>query len=278
MTISGEETSALIELVRETAKAEILPRFRQLDHSQISAKTAPDDLVTVADKASEERISKGVEAILPGALIVGEEAASENHLLLDGIATADKCVIIDPIDGTWNYAHGLSTFGVILAVVESGRTVYGLIYDPVLDDWIEAHRGKGAWLCRHDCNPLKLRMGDPSSDLAASSGFVAFQLFPRDKHLTLVEKLTAFRRTMALRCAAHEYRLLVQGHVDFSLNAMLNPWDHAAGALLVEEAGGVARLIDGTDYAPTLRQGRLLLAKSGDQWSALQAHFAPAVG
>ena len=129
MSLTSEQVDALIQIVRDVAAKEVRPLFRNLDTSDIDSKSAPDDLVTVADRAAELAIAAAVAKLLPDAEIVGEEAVSADAAILDRVGQG-QVVVIDPIDGTWNFAHGLSTYGVILAVVEDGETVFGMLYDP----------------------------------------------------------------------------------------------------------------------------------------------------
>ncbi|MGL6209871.1 MAG: inositol monophosphatase family protein [Paracoccaceae bacterium] len=178
MSLDHHQTAALIDLVRTVARAEIMPLFRNLPMGGIRAKTAPDDLVTQADVAAELALAAGIRAILPGAVVIGEEAVSANAAVLDRLAGADIAVIIDPIDGTWNYANGLTVFGVILAVVERGQTVWGLLYDPVMDDWVTASPGNGAWYHRPGAAPLRQRVS-PQADLADLTGYLPVFQFPR---------------------------------------------------------------------------------------------------
>lgn len=270
MTLSPADESALIETVREVAAQEILPRFRSLDPVDIATKSRQDDLVTIADREAERRLSEAAHRILPGVVVVGEEAVADDPDLQNDIADADTCLIIDPVDGTWNFAHGLATFGVILALSSKGQTVWGLIYDPIGDDWVVARAGEGTAYVKSDGSAKKLRFNDaPSPTIDTAMGYVHSYLFDGDERHQLFSILPHFHKTDALRCSAHEYRLLAQGAVDFCLSPVLNPWDHAAGCLIVEEAGGVARLLDGTPYAPTVRSGRLLVAQSEQTWAEI---------
>ncbi|MEJ6391552.1 inositol monophosphatase family protein [Gymnodinialimonas ulvae] len=267
MSFDAHHEAALIDAVRTAARSEIMPRFRNLPAADIATKSAPDDLVTVADRAAERAITDAVQRILPEATVVGEEAAADDPAILDRVGTG-LCVIIDPIDGTWNFANGLSVFGVIVAVVSEGRTIWGMLYDPTHDDWIAARVGQGAWFCAPDAAPRAVQMGSAVA-LDRMTGLIVSSQFPAKDQLHIAQTLPRFHRVTNLMCSCHEYRLLAQGSVDFCLNAHLNPWDHAAGALIVQEAGGVARLLDGADYRPTRRDGRLLLAKSEASWAAL---------
>ncbi len=160
MSLSKAQADAIISVVRAVARAEILPLFRGLEGTKIEAKSAADDLVTVADKAAERALSDAFREILPDARVIGEEAVAEDASLLDQIGQPGQTVIIDPIDGTWNYANDVASFGVIIAVVEDRRTVFGLLYDPSHDDWIMAHEGQGAWFVA-----TAMRRGGWMSDL-----------------------------------------------------------------------------------------------------------------
>lgn len=268
MRFGDSERERLIAAVREAAATEILPRFRALGEGEISAKSRADDLVTIADLRAEARITEAAMAILPGAAVIGEEAVARDAGLLDRIAEADLSVIIDPIDGTWNYANGLALFGVIVAVAARGETVFGLIYDPLGDDWLWAGRGEGAAFAGKNGAGRAVRSGQGGTRMAELAGLVGAWLFEGEERRRLHRVLPDFLRTSNYRCAAHEYRLLAEGRVDFLFTPSIKPWDHAAGCLAVEEAGGVARLLDGRDYRPTLRQGRLLVARSEAAWAA----------
>ncbi|WP_298296463.1 inositol monophosphatase family protein [uncultured Litoreibacter sp.] len=271
--LTDEQTDALIETVRAVAKAEILPHFRNLGALEIDSKSAPDDLVTIADRAAELAISKAVHDILPDAAIVGEEAVSADKSVLARVKEPGTVVIIDPIDGTWNYANGVATYGVILAVIEDGETVFGLLYDPSYDDWIMARKGQGALFCRADGRREPMQLAPPPDALSDCFGFVGMYLFNAERQAQLAATLPKFRRTQTLRCSCHEYRLLTQGASQFCLNGMLNVWDHAAGVLIYQEAGGVARLLDGRSYSPAMRKGHLLTAASEPLWEQLSELF-----
>ena len=275
MPLTPDIEDALIALVRRVARDEIMPRFRRLPAGSVQSKAAPDDLVTEADLSAEAAISAGVPTILPDALVLGEEAISADLSLLDGLAGADCAVILDPVDGTWNFAKGLTTFGVILAVAEKGETVFGLLYDPVMDDWIRASRGRGAWFERPEGDRVRLRISGEAS-IPDAVGFVPLFLYPIDARQKLAGAIPGFRRIWSVRCSCHEYRLLAQGHADFCLSGSLNPWDHAAGALAVAEAGGAAGLLDGRAYSAGITQGGYLVtARSEAMLERIRDVFGP---
>ncbi|MEM1389661.1 MAG: inositol monophosphatase [Pseudomonadota bacterium] len=261
---------ALIEAARTAGRCEIMPRFRQLDPGTIETKTGPSDLVTMADQAAELSIAAAAQDILPGALIVGEEEVETKPELLDQIADAPSALIIDPIDGTWNYANGVPAFGTILAVTAHGETVFGLIYDPVNDDWIAAEKGSGAWSGRERSAiwraPVPPRL----------SGFVPANYFPAPIGEKLWKTCPAFDLVFDVGCSAYEYRLLAQHSVAFNLAASLKPWDHAAGVLITQELGGKSMLLSGKPYKPGMKEGVLLSAISPDLFDRVEQIVSPA--
>lgn len=275
MPLTPETEAALVDIVRKVAAAEIVPRFRRLPSGDIRSKSAPDDLVTEADIRAEAAITEAVRALMPEAVVIGEEAVSEDPRILETLAAADCAVIIDPVDGTWNFAKGLATFGVILAVAEHGETVFGMLYDPIMDDWIWARRGGGTWFERPGEAPVQLRIsGEVETEDA--TGFVPLFLYPLEARKALAGAIPGFRRIWSVRCSCHEYRLMAQGHADFCLSASLNPWDHAAGALAVSEAGGAVGLLDGREYSAGITSGgTLVTAKSAATLLRIRETFGP---
>ena len=259
---STRDFDDLVEVVRSAGANEIMPRFRNLSESDIETKSGPRDLVTVADRTAEEAIRRGVKAILPGAEVIGEEGVAEAPELLNAIGTSETCVIVDPIDGTGNYVAGLAVFGTILSVVHKGQTTVGLLYDPVLDDWMFAFRGEGAWYRRRDGKLVQLRLQDNGLALDQAKGFVTLGDYDVATREIVQRGFGTVSHVRDIRCSCHEYRGLASGCVDFLRSYALKPWDHAAGILLVDEAGGWAAVDGNRPYCPSLRDGRVIAARS----------------
>lgn len=270
----AREAAQCVEIVRAAAATQIMPRFRRLSPDAVRAKTAPDDLVTEADLAAEDAIATALARDFPDALVIGEEAVAADPSLLDRLPGAKLAFVIDPIDGTWNFAAGLATFGVILAVIVDGRTVMGLLYDPVMDDWVIAHEGGGAWADGPGDAPAKRLWLSGSGAVSAAQGLVSPYNFEPASRARLAGQLTEFGRVEGLRCSCHEYRMLVQGRVRFGLSGAVKVWDHAAGALALTEAGGVGRMLDGRAYVPTITEGRFLVADDVALLDTLLKRFA----
>lgn len=270
-----ERRELIVEAVRKAGRDVILPRFRNLDPDQVSEKSSAIDLVTVADKEAEALIIAELAAAWPEALVFGEETIAERPEMLDGMLDAEWCVIIDPVDGTLNFATDLATFGTIIAVLHKGQRVWGMIYDPSFDDWLEVGVGEGVRMVTSEggARPLVAKPGaDALSDL---SGFVPQYLFSAQKREVLAPKLLAFGRIHTLRCSAHEYRQVALGHYDFVVAEGLNAWDHMTGALAVEELGGRAALIDERPYNGLGPGGPLIIARTPAIWQKVVDHLRP---
>ncbi len=249
MGLTDIEQAGLIAAVRAAARAEIMPRFRRLAPGEVDTKTSASDLVTVADRAAEQAISNAARQLMPHAAIVGEEAVSDDPAVLDRLTAGGRAVIIDPVDGTWNFASGLAAFGVILAVVEDGQTIFGLLYDPVIDDWVMARRGGGAWFGRPGEAATRLP-APPARAQTEAHAFVPLFLYPQADRPRIAAQFPDWGRATSLRCSCHEYRTLAFGHADVIVAPNPKPWDHAAGVLIIEELGGRA-FTDGPGYDVT---------------------------
>lgn len=253
-------------LLANVARAVILPRFGHIAADDREEKS-PGDWVTVADRESEALLDAGLRAIDPAARVIGEEAYASDPTLLDDIG-AGRLWLVDPLDGTNNFAAGRTPFGMIVALVEDGIVQHGWLYDPVADRLCHASRGVGAFV-------------DDVRISAAGSGrtppLVTFSRYwmPADKAARLEQRAEG-KLTLeeGLRCAAAQYPALVDGRCDAALYERIYPWDHAAGALFVEEAGGKVARLDGSPYRIDDRATGLLAATSPEVWAKAAAVFA----
>jgi fructose-1,6-bisphosphatase/inositol monophosphatase family enzyme len=264
------DVPALAEILREAAKREILPRFRRLDEGMVRQKTEAIDLVTEADEEAERYIKAAVEKLVPGALFVGEESVAKHPHLLDALNGATLAVVVDPVDGTANFAAGLPLFAVMASVVRNGETVAGVIYDPMGDDFVMAEKGSGAFMRFPDSKrDIRLQVATPPP-LSQMVGTVSIAFMPATNKPQILSNLAKVRVAANYRVAGHDYRLLASGHTHFTAYNKLMPWDHLAGTLIVEEAGGYAARWDGSPYLPRHRDGGLLVAGSEEAWQQLR--------
>ncbi len=259
----------LANILRDAARAEALPRFRRLDASMVTTKTEAIDLVTEADVATEEVIKARIAQWMPQALFVGEESVAADPALLGRLADADLAVVVDPIDGTANYAAGLPLFACMAAVVSGGETVAGIIYAPMGDDWIMAEKGSGAWLRRPDGDAVSLSVADPLP-LEQMVGTASVAYMPAETRPQILQNTSKVRLLSNFRCAGHEYRIFASGHTQFLSYNKLMPWDHLAGVLISQEAGGYAARMDGSAYQPHHVDGGLLVAADRESWETLR--------
>jgi fructose-1,6-bisphosphatase/inositol monophosphatase family enzyme len=260
---------ALAALMRDAAKAEILPRFRRLGEGDIRIKTEASDLVTEGDEAAERYLKARYESILPGALFLGEESVAADPALLAKIAGTDLVLTVDPIDGTFNFASGLPLFAVMAAVVSRGETVAGIIYDPMGDDFVLAEKGAGAWQVTSDGRRVRLSVIEPAS-LDQMFGMASTGYLHGGDRATVLGNMAKVRFLMNYRCAGHEYRTFASGHVHFLMYNKLMPWDHLPGTLISQEAGAYAARFDGSAYRPEHTGGGLILTPNKDMWEELR--------
>lgn len=245
-------------ILRHVAKEVVLPHYQNLQASDIQEKS-PGDLVTVADKLSEEMLSEKLGALTPGAAIVGEEASAADPSVMDHLAD-DQTWIIDPIDGTGNFAAAKPPFGMIVALSEANETVAGWLYDPLADRICYAAKGQGAFL---NGEKLSVPVNPKSKPVAAmATGFMTSE--QREQLLRAAEE--HYQIVDIPRCAAEQYPRLALGTNHISTFERSLPWDHAAGILFLNEAGGKAARWNGDAYRPADRKTGLLGASSPKLW------------
>lgn len=254
--------AAVLAVIRDASQRAVMPRYQQLEAHEVIDKS-PGELVTVADREAEVILAEGLARILPEAAIVGEEACEATPALMDRLGDA-LCWIVDPIDGTGNFAAGKPPFGIMVALAEAGETIGGWIYDPLRGRFCTAHRNTGAFIdgervCARTSgqNPpiaaISLVFADPARREALKTHIAP--------HYTLVD---------IPRCAAEQYPRIVLGENDITIFERTLAWDHAAGVLFVNEAGGRVARPDGAPYRVDQHlRPSLIGAASPVLWDAL---------
>lgn len=262
-----EDALRLGDILAQAARAEIMARFGALAAGQVREKASRFDIVTDADEAAEAAISVALQAAYPAAAIVGEEATAKDQGLLDAIRTADLAFVVDPLDGTMNFASGLPLFGVMAAATVRGEVVLAAIHDPICRTTALALRGEGAWLQREDGSRVDLKVADPVP-VREMHAVVGTNFLPEPARTIVNGNLSKLGMSSWFRCAAQEYRMAAAGHCHLLFYNKLMPWDHAAGWLLHREAGGYSAHFDGTPYLPTHLEGGLVCAPDEASWQA----------
>lgn len=237
-------TVALHALLRETSERAILPHYRTLAAHEIvtkSAKGALTDLVTIADGEAEAILGEGLARLLPEAAIVGEEAAHADPAVFQRLGDA-LCWIVDPLDGTNNFAEGKPPFGILIALTEHGETVAGWIYDCLSGRFCHTTRGGGAFV---DGERIAARTTGAMPPVAANS---LVYMSPERRAAVQTHIAPHYTLVDIPRCAAEQYPRLAVGQNDVAIFERTLPWDHAAGVLFLNEAGGKAARPDGSAY------------------------------
>jgi fructose-1,6-bisphosphatase/inositol monophosphatase family enzyme len=252
-------------LIRDVAASVVMPRFRKLTEDEITQK-APGDLVTIADREAEALLAAGLVTLLPGSRVVGEEATSVDLSLLSIIGGPGDVWLVDPVDGTANFAAGRPPFAIMVALLRDGATVASWIFDPFTEVFAVAQRGGGAFL-----NGIRVKTpatARPADQLRGPS-------FSRHTPDTIRRGAESARPSIGQivpghNCAGYEYPAVVLDEQQFVVFWRVLPWDHAPGVLLVEEAGGVAWRLDGTPYVPADPRPGLLVAQNQHTWDTVR--------
>lgn len=255
--------------MREAAERAILPRWQSLAAEDIIAKAA-DDVVTIADREAEAILTEQLSALLPEATIVGEEAAHADPHMLERLASG-LCWIVDPLDGTNNFAAGKPPFGVLVALADNGETIGGWLLDPLSGRLCHAEHRGGAFI---NGERVTTRSSGEPLPVAAIS---LIYMDPAQREAVKAHIAPHYRLVDIPRCAAEQYPRLVLGENDVSIFERTLPWDHAAGVLFLNEAGGKAARPDGSAYrvADHARPG-LIGAASPWLWDELRRRLEAA--
>ncbi|MCW3812869.1 inositol monophosphatase [Micromonospora sp. DR5-3] len=254
------------DLLRTAAAEVVVPMFRRLDDADVSEK-APGEVVTVADRLAEELISAGLRRLRPDSVVVGEEAVAEDPDLLRHLRGAGDVWVVDPIDGTANFAAGRRPFALMVALLAGGLPAASWVYDPLADTMAACRTGAGTWL---DGTPV--RISRTALEAGALRGTAMTRFLPPETRRTVEAGGERMGELLpGQHCAGREYLDMLTGAQQFVLFWRTLPWDHAPGTLLVREAGGVARRFDGTDYHPADDGRGLLVAASEEIWDEVRA-------
>lgn len=251
------------DLVRFAAQRSMLPRFRQLADHEVEMKGA-DDPVTIVDREVEAFLTEALTRLAPGVAVVGEEAAAADLAVLDHLK--GQCWIIDPLDGTANFAEGKEPFGMIVALADGGEAVAGWIYDPIKDRFCHTRRGAGAFV---NGERIAARTTGAEPPVTAVSRIF---LTPDQSAMVDVRLAPYYTLVDIPRCAAEQYPRLALGENDISSFKRTLAWDHAAGVLWLNEAGGKAARLDGSEYrVDEADKPGLVGASSPAMWDAFVA-------
>jgi fructose-1,6-bisphosphatase/inositol monophosphatase family enzyme len=249
------------DAIRDVSETIIEARFRTLGEGEIEEKSV-GELVTIADNEAEAALTARLARIVPGAPVVGEEGCAADPSRLSWLG-AERAWLVDPLDGTANFIAGSADWAVMVALLADGHAVCSWVWQPMTKRMYMAERGAGAY-----CDGLPLKIKPRGGLTGGLSGAVLTRFMEPAVVATVARNHDKFAKiSPGRRCSGVEYPAVIDGVQDFALFWRTLPWDHVPGALLLEEAGGVAARPSGTPYLPYTDGVGLLVAADQETWS-----------
>ncbi len=261
------DVQKVADILRHVSETEVMPRFKNLAKGDIREKN-PGDFVTVADEASEKALSALLREYLSGSDVVGEEAVSKDASVLDKFNSGQPIWVIDPIDGTYNFAHGRSQFGILVSLVQNNVTHHGWVFDTPGDRMAIASKGKGSTI-----NGKKAAMRKSATQLSDMTGMGGGGQAWHFEPLNGIVK-----EIINVRSSLHDFLTLASGEVDFLVHInKVTPWDHSATVLLAEESGAYVRLAgEDIPFTPNMHKPCILFAAADRaRWELLVKEVYP---
>ncbi|MFK0044398.1 inositol monophosphatase family protein [Streptomyces sp. NPDC090741] len=260
----ARDLSAVEEAIRKAAAVEIMPRFRQLADHEVDQKTGPHDLVTVADRKAEEHLTASLTHLLPGSAVVGEEAVHADPTVYGALRADAPVWIVDPVDGTRQFVAGDAAFCTLVALAHRGEILASWTFAPALEELATAVRGQGAYV-----NGERIHSGSPQPGAELRIA-MAHPLYTSDEDKATLSRLDV-PGVAARPCgsAGLEYLKVARGEMDGLAFTWPSAWDHAAGLLLVAEAGGAQSTVAGVPFRVD-RDNELPFAVGRDEATAIR--------
>lgn len=249
----------VMTLMRQVAQAEITPRYLRVAHTHKN----DGSLFTEADAATQKVLETALPDIIASPVLGEEMIEAEQRAAW--MAGENGLWCIDPIDGTSNFVAGIPYFAISIAWLKNGQRQLGVVYDPIADECFYAARGQGAFL---DGEPLPIRT--PVTELRRAMAGIEPKRLPED----LIAKLVAEPPYASLRnfgASALDWCYTAAGRFDVYVHGKQKLWDYAAGALILEEAGGKLSCLDGPFDEGTVWERSVIASASPalfDQWHA----------
>ena len=293
-------------ILREAADQIVMPLWRNLRQDDVKEKSE-GDLTTTADTRCEAFLASHLPGLIDGSLVIGEESVHDDPDLLAALHTDAPVWVIDPLDGTRYYAAGEPKFAIMVCLIRLGMTIGAWILNPLDGVLTSAERGCGAFeqdehaarestrlgtgptTLDTDCtsqgaDPKRLAVDpsrlvvDPSPlPLERTRGVAMTWYLPDALKPTAEAAWENFLFIERTRCAGHNYPSFAKNELHFLFFYRTLVWDHAPGVLIAEEAGGLVRRLDGTEYSPVDDRKGLLCANSPEMWTSVQRTLVPSI-
>lgn len=227
-------TSELVSIIRIVAIEELLPRFSKVKHS----KKVDGSILTEADLAVQKKIEQKLKQLDSSILFLSEEMTVDEQENI--LQQSDKAVwILDPLDGTTNFAAGIPYYAISLALIDQGKPVIGIVYDPERDECFVAEKGIGASL-----NGKRIEKNKENILLKNAVAFIDLKRLPENLAIKIVTQ-HPFRSQRSFGGVALDWCWLAAGRFDVYLHGKQNIWDYAAGHLIYSETGGKSSTLAG---------------------------------
>ncbi|MBP1618062.1 MAG: inositol monophosphatase/fructose-1,6-bisphosphatase family protein [Bacteroidetes bacterium] len=223
----------IVPLAKQVAKLQL--SYFRTDRLGIETKSNISDVVTRADKESEELIAKAIFEKYPDHKILGEEGGFR------GNEDSQYLWVVDPLDGTTNFSQGISIFSISIALQYNGETIAGVVYAPYLDELFVATKGGGAYMAYHGGELKKIHVAGKKylDSSVIATGFPYDKVTNPDNNTKEASRIVPLVRDLRrLGSAAHDLCCVASGILDGYWEMSLKIWDVCAGILIVEEAGG----------------------------------------
>ena len=229
--------NALIQLVRDVAKTEVMPRFLRVG----SSKKQDGSLFTEADVAAQNAFAAGLKSLSTYPML-GEEMTRQEQLQL-WQAHSDGLWVVDPIDGTTNFINGLPHFALSVALMKDGVSQLGVIFNPYTNEMYAAERGQGAHM-----NGVALPLKKTLNPLNEAIAGVEVKYLRSGKLASRMQTLAPCGSQRSMGSSTLDWCYLASGRYDVYVHGGQKLWDYAAGALIFEEAGGQLATLEGDDF------------------------------
>jgi len=261
------DAEKIMDVIRDCAEQVVMPRWRNLSDDQIWRKEN-NSVVTEADIESEDFLKKRLLDLFPGSTTVGEEETEHDPSILDRLAGDAPVWVIDPVDGTSNFARGKDRFAMLLALCYRGEIIGGWLAAPALEQFIWGMKGEGAF------------RGTERLSTTGKSGVPSVLSGSLGARIRRIEGMREnFGEIVNHACCGAEYIDIALGNLDFAHYRRVKPWDHCAGDLVVREAGGyTGELMSGEPYRPvTPPADGILISCSEAAFEGVAGILKPAV-